>query len=160
MKGVIDHARLFAKIAEALTIIGESIERAELYSKIYSPDVVLPILARLYGHVLLFLQKAVKWYTGGPLRRMFKSVSDPYEIGYKNTVDEIKLCTASLDSVADSAAKVELRRVTISLQDLDSRLSHFQDEFFKYTASWYRAQDKFKGRSPAFEIQRIEADEK
>ncbi|KIW81989.1 hypothetical protein Z517_05015 [Fonsecaea pedrosoi CBS 271.37] len=138
LMGAIDHARLFAKIAEALTLVGESLQRVTVYSKLYSPAEILPTIARLYGHVILFLMKAVKWYKKSSWWRALKSVSEPYDIGYKETVDQIKACTASLDTVADSAAKVELRGVTLmqtqsvtSLNAVDSKLEWLHGAFAK-----------------------------
>ncbi|ETN41066.1 uncharacterized protein HMPREF1541_03001 [Cyphellophora europaea CBS 101466] len=141
LMGVIDNARLFAKIAEALTLVGESLQRVELYSKLYSASEILPIIARLYGHILLFLKKAIKWYQANRWWRAFKSVSEPYDIGYKATVDQIRACTASLDTAADSAAKVELRGVTLmqtqsveSLNAVDGKLRQLQNAFAKYAS--------------------------
>lgn len=103
---------------------------------------ILPTLARLYAHVLRFLQKAVKWYTSSRWSRALKSVPEPYEIGYKN--HEIKFCTASLDSVAESAAKVELRGLTVSQRAMDKRLLNVQDEFVKFIAHLARVEDRIK----------------
>jgi hypothetical protein len=151
-QGVIDSARLFAKIAEALTFVGESLQRVEVYSKLYSPSEILPTIARLYGHIMLFLKKAVKWYKKSSWWRAFKSVSEPYDIGYKETVDQIKACTESLDTVADSAAKVELRGVTLmqtqsvtSLNAVDGKLQRLQDVFTKSVSQLASVEGKLDG---------------
>lgn len=62
----------------------------------------------------MFLQKAVKWYTMGRARRWVNAVFEPYDIGYKSTVEKIQKCIAALKDTANDAAHAELRGISQS----------------------------------------------
>jgi hypothetical protein len=46
----------------------------------------------------------------------------PFELDYKDTVEQIKICTATVEDIASAAARAEIRDVNITVQMLDRKL--------------------------------------
>ena len=79
-------------------------------------------ISRLYAHIILFFQKAVKWYNMGSARRAISSILHPFELEYQDTVEEIRLCSQTVDDIANAAGRAELRDVHITIQTLQQQL--------------------------------------
>ncbi|KIW32722.1 uncharacterized protein PV07_04250 [Cladophialophora immunda] len=126
--GVIEHAKLFSEISEALILIGDALAQADFNSKLYPISSISAAVSRLYVYIILFLQKAVKWYTMGRARRWVNAVFEPYDIGYKSTVEKIQKCIASLKDTANSAAHAELRGITKSQEHHQEKLELVDEE--------------------------------
>lgn len=66
-------------------------------------------ISRLYAHIILFFQQAVKWYSMSSAGRAISSIFKPFELDYKDTVEEIKLCSQTVNNIASAASRAELR---------------------------------------------------
>lgn len=124
-QGFAEHANIFEKIAEALTKIGQTLEHVKAYSELYPPSLIIPALGPLYGYVIAFLKKAVKWYTMSPWKRAWKAVAEPFDVGYQHTVLRIEMHTKYLEGMASVAEKVEIRGITQYLQSLLAKFAEF-----------------------------------
>ena len=87
-------------------------------------------VSRLYAHVILFFQQTVKWYNMSSAGRAISSIFKPFELDYKDTVEQIKLCSDTVDEIANAAARAEIRdmHITIQLQQtrFDKKLEEMQ----------------------------------
>jgi hypothetical protein len=79
-------------------------------------------MSRLYAYILLFLQKAVKWYTMSSARRAVSSILSPYSLSFKDTIEEIRKCTESVDAIANTSGRAEIRGLTIALEGQAEKL--------------------------------------
>ncbi|KAI8202374.1 hypothetical protein KHU50_004970 [Colletotrichum sp. SAR 10_65] len=93
-------------------------------------------IASLYAHILLFLKQALKWYNVSPASRILKSLFKPFELSYRETVDQIKLCAQTINDIANLAVKSEVREMNMQLQQqssyvegLEKRLCEMQEGF-------------------------------
>lgn len=120
-----EHTRIFEKLAEALTTIGQSLERVKVYSQLYPPGLIIPALGPLYGYVIAFLKKAVQWYRMSSWKRVWKAVTEPFDVAYKQTVHLIENHTKYLDGMAQVAEKIEIRGITQRLQLMLTKLAEF-----------------------------------
>lgn len=73
-------------------------------------------ISRLYAHIILFLQQATKWYNMSPAGRAIFSIIKPFELSYKDTINEITLCSQTVNEVAGMASRAELRDMHITIQ--------------------------------------------
>jgi hypothetical protein len=121
-QGVLNHAELVVELSKALTAIAEVLPRIKLDGSLYPTDYMKAAISRVYAHIILFLQQAVTWYTAGTARRIASSFFKPYSLSYKDTVDEIKKCTESVDAIASSAARAEMRDLSITIQEQGVKL--------------------------------------
>lgn len=120
--GVVNHAELIVEISRALVNIGDALPHIKLGMDLYPTVYMKEAVSRVYAHIMLFLKKATKWYSLSPARRALSVLANPFSIGYKDTVDQIRLCTESVNLVAGAAARAELRDQTITLQEQMAKL--------------------------------------
>lgn len=79
-------------------------------------------ISGLYAHIILFFQQAVKWYNMGPASRALQSILKPFDLEYKDTVEQIKICSETVEDIANAAARAEIRDMNITVQLLDKKL--------------------------------------
>lgn len=113
------------KLAEAFAEIGDALKSASDSCMMYQTDDMQNITSRLYLQIMRFCRKAVKWYTRHPLKRAFSSILHPYALSYKNIVEQIRYCSATLKDRSNTAMGAELRDVHISVQTQGARLEGF-----------------------------------
>ncbi|KAK5467171.1 hypothetical protein LTS15_000142 [Exophiala xenobiotica] len=122
VQGVMNHAELIVEISRALVNIADVLPHIKLGMDLYPTIYMKEAVSRVYAHVMLFLRKATKWYRMSPARRALSVLAKPYSIGYKDTVEQIRLCSESVHLVASAAARAELRDQTITLQEQMTKL--------------------------------------
>jgi hypothetical protein len=74
-------------------------------------------LSRLYAYIILFLQLCVKWYNRSSLGRLWSSLKTPFELDYKDLVEQIKTSSAAVEDLANAGARVEIRDIR-TIQDI------------------------------------------
>lgn len=79
-------------------------------------------ISGLYAHIILFFQQAVKWYNMGPASRALQSILKPFDLDYKDTVEQIKICSETVEDIANAAARAEIRDMNITVKLLDKKL--------------------------------------
>jgi hypothetical protein len=134
-QGILNHARLVTELSKALAKIGDALQQAKLSAELYQTPHMQNAISRLYAHIILFLQQAMKWYTMSSAGRAVSSIFKPFELNYQDTVDEIKLCTQTINDIAGLASRAELRDMHINIQtqyrqlrERDSRLHEMQKQ--------------------------------
>jgi hypothetical protein len=112
----VDHGDLVVKFAQALAEIGDALKETKLSAELYQTEMMKEAIAHLYAHIILFLQQAIKWYNMGPAGRFISSVFKPYNLDYKETVEQIKLYAETVDGIATAASRAEIRDIHIIIQ--------------------------------------------
>jgi hypothetical protein len=84
-------------------------------------------ISRLYAHILKFLMQAVKWYSRNRAKRALSAVLSPYELKYKETVDQIHECTRATNDLAEGKHWIEMRDMHISIELLRREQQHIKD---------------------------------
>ena len=116
MQGILNHATLVSQLSQALAKIGEALQQTKLSAELYQTNNMREAIARLYAHILLFFQQAVRWYTMGPAGRAFSSIFKPFDLDYKDTVEQIKLCSQTVNDIASASSRAEIRDIHITIQ--------------------------------------------
>ena len=116
VQGILNHATLVSQLSQALAKIGEALQQTKLSAELYQTDNMREAIARLYAHILLFFQQAVRWYTMGPAGRAFSSIFKPFDLDYKDTVEQIKLCSQTVNNIANASSRAEIRDIHITIQ--------------------------------------------
>ena len=122
VQGILNHAKLVVELSKALTSIGNALPRTKLSAELYQTEHMKEAISRLYAHILLFFQQAVKWYEMGPARRGLSVILKPFELDYKDTVEQIRICAETVEDIANAAARAEIRDISITLQMQDRKL--------------------------------------
>ncbi|GAB1312744.1 Nacht domain protein [Madurella fahalii] len=126
LMGIINHENLISQFSKALSWIAQALPRCELSAELYQTDEMKSAVASLYAHILLFLQQAIKWYNVGPAGRALTALFKPFELSYKETVDQIMLCAKTIDDISNLASKVDIRDIKILLQEESRRLAEHE----------------------------------
>jgi len=142
LMGVINHENLVAQFSKALYWIGQVLPRCELSAELYQNDEMRDAIATLYAHILLFLQQAVKWYNLGSAGRALTSLFKPFELSYKETLDEITLCAKTIDDISSLASKVEIREIRLLLDNENSRLMEREQKLHEMQMNFNLAQQE------------------
>jgi hypothetical protein len=115
-QGILNHATLVTQLSKALAKIGDALQQTKLSAELYRTYTMKDAISRLYAHIILFLQQAIKWYNMSQAGRAIYCILKPFELSYKDTVDEIKLCVQTVNEIAGMAGRAELRDMHISIQ--------------------------------------------
>lgn len=128
------------QFSQALSMIAQVLPRTELSAKLYQTDEMKDAVASLYAHILLFLQQAVKWYNVGPAGRALTALFKPFELSYKETVEQIMLCAQTIDDISSIASKVEIREIKVLLQGESRRLAQRERKLHEMQVKFSLAQ--------------------
>lgn len=115
-QGILNHAKLVVELSKALIRIGDVLPRTKLSAELYQTEHMKEAISRLYAHILLFFQQAVKWWNMGPAKKAVSVILKPFELDYKDTVEQIRICAKTVDDIANAAARAEVRDINIILQ--------------------------------------------
>jgi len=83
--------------------------RAELALGLYQTDRMNRVVAQLYVQIMCFVQEAVRWYKIGKIKHSLSSITKPYSLSFKDTVEEIAEASRNIDKEAAAASRAEIR---------------------------------------------------
>ena len=72
-------------------------------------------VSQLYVHILRFSMQALRWYNKSRLKRAFSSLLCPYELEYKETVEQIHSLTSVIRHIATAESQSEVRDINLEL---------------------------------------------
>jgi len=127
IKGIINHEELLVKFSQALVEIGDALRQTRLSASLFQTDTMKDAIGRLYAHILLFFQSALKWYRAHPFQRAVRSIIKPYDLEYKETVEQIELCAQNVNEIASAANRAEIRDMHLTIQEMQSEM-HNRDQ--------------------------------
>jgi hypothetical protein len=122
----LNHERLVSEFSQALATIGDVLRQAKLSAALFQTNAIRDAIAQLYGHILVFLSQAMRWYNRSPAGRAFSSIFKPYELQYQDTAEQIENCAEAVKDLASAASRTELRDVHITIQSMHQRLLDVQ----------------------------------
>lgn len=121
LQAVVNHEELLYKISKAVSRIADVLPRAELHLLLYPTERMQNAVAQLYASIIGFTQSAIKWYKKGVFSKTISAIVNPYDLAFKDVVDDITVCSRRVDELANAAQKAEIRDLHITTQRL-SRL--------------------------------------
>lgn len=106
---MVNHEDQIKQLAKACTQIADLLPRAEITLKLYQSDAVLNEVTNLYISIIDFLRHAVDWYKQGKLRHTWTAIARPWELGFRDYVEDIDLSSRRLEQLAHISSQAELR---------------------------------------------------
>jgi hypothetical protein len=106
---VINHEELLVQISKTVSRIADVLPRAELASSLYQTDRMNRTVAQLYVKIMRFVQDAVRWYKMGKIKHSLTSITRPYDLSFKDLVEEIAEASRNVDKEASAASRAEIR---------------------------------------------------
>ncbi|PUU72119.1 hypothetical protein B9Z19DRAFT_1175592 [Tuber borchii] len=119
---VINHETLVKQVAKVLIRISDSLPQVNLLSILYPSDEMRSAVAMLYAHILSFLQSATSWYRCGRIAHVFRAWWKPFEVSFKELVEDICEQGKRVTNLADAGHKLETRKQTELLENLCERV--------------------------------------
>ncbi|KAE9567310.1 hypothetical protein CGMCC3_g16548 [Colletotrichum fructicola] len=142
LMGIISHGELVEQFSQALSMISEVLPMTKVSAELYQTEQMKDAIGKLYTHILLFLKQALEWYKMGPASRVFKALFKPFQLSYKDTVDQIKLCAQTIDSVSNIGLKSEVREMNLMLQSESQRLQEREKNLHQMQLEFRAAQER------------------
>ncbi|KAG9764582.1 hypothetical protein KCU73_g901, partial [Aureobasidium melanogenum] len=122
LMGIIEHGELLQKFAQAFVEIGDALHLATCSVLIYGTVTIEATTSQLYLQIMRFLSKAVEWYAKNPIRRMLSAVASPWELKYKDCLEQIRSCVSRVNNHAVRASWAEIRVVHDGLSEQGTKL--------------------------------------
>jgi hypothetical protein len=117
-QGILNHEELLVEYTRMLTTIGQVLPRTELNAILYPTERMKYATSKLYACMLRFFQDTLKWYKSSSTKRVLSSIYSPFELRFKETVDQINEWSREVDQIASAAARAELRDLHTKVDQL------------------------------------------
>lgn len=88
-------------------------------------------IANMYAHIILFFQRAARWYNKSSAARALSSILKPFELEYQDTVEQIKLCSETINNIAHGASRAEIRDMHVTVQLMHGNLQGLQKKLLQ-----------------------------
>lgn len=106
---------MIQEFSKALARIGDALPRVAIAADLYQSDTMRRAVSQLYIHIFRFFIQALRWYNKSRVRRAFSSLLNPYELEYKDTVEQICSLTSLIRHVATAESQSEVRDINNDL---------------------------------------------
>ncbi|KAF2770958.1 hypothetical protein EJ03DRAFT_326027 [Teratosphaeria nubilosa] len=113
---IMNFDELVTELAKALSKIAEVLPRTDIHLELYPTDSMKTAVTEIYAHIIIFYQRALRWYEASPLKRMVGVIVKPYKLHFEDIVKEINWRARSIDLLADALAQKEIREISIVLR--------------------------------------------
>ncbi|KAH6846972.1 hypothetical protein B0I37DRAFT_405030 [Chaetomium sp. MPI-CAGE-AT-0009] len=130
---VVNHEDQIKQLAKTCTQIADLLPRAEITLKF------------LYINIVEFLRHAVKWYKQGKLRHTWTAIKRPWELGFRDYVEDINLSSRRLEQLASISSQAELRATHLETSRIREELSETRrqlDKLFQITYQIHSLQNQ------------------
>ncbi len=135
---MVNHETQIKQLAKACTQIADLLPRAEITLELYQTDAVFKAVTNLYISIIEFLRHAVKWYKQGKLRHTWTAITRPWELGFRDYVEDIDLGSRRLEQLASISSQAELRATHLETSRMREELREARMQLDKLLQITYR----------------------
>ena len=135
---MVNHETQIKQLAKACTQIADLLPRAEITLELYQTDAVLKAVTNLYISIIEFLRHAVKWYKQGKLRHTWTAITRPWELGFRDYVEDIDVGSRRLEQLASISSQAELRATHLETSRIREELREARMQLDKLLQITYR----------------------
>jgi hypothetical protein len=104
-----NHEETLTKLADSLTSIAKMLPRVDMHLNLYPSELLKENVEELYALLIKFYQRALRWYSAGPLKHLMKSFTRPYNLEFADIVAQVNVRARLVDDFAVAMAHRELR---------------------------------------------------
>lgn len=102
-------------MSKALAKIADVLPQVNIAAELYHSDDMRDAISRVYEQIMRFLLQALKWYDKGRIGRALSVIISPYELEYKDIVEQIEQCTSTIRHLAMLKSQAEIRDLNTSI---------------------------------------------
>lgn len=124
---VLNHEELLSEISKAISNLADVLPRTELHSILYPTARMQEAVSLLYAKIMEFVVKAIKWCKKGKTRHAIAAIAHPFELKFKNIIDEITRRSRAVDELAHAASKAEIRDLHFTVHQMHKSIAHLTE---------------------------------
>ncbi|KAI9687108.1 MAG: hypothetical protein M1822_002519 [Bathelium mastoideum] len=131
---VLNHEELVTELAKALAKISDTLPRTQLHLVLYPTEDMKRVVEELYALLILFYQRALKWYQANKFKHIASALLKPFRLEFADLVERINPQARSIESVAITMAHQEIRSIYSLVQQCLSEQRALRLEQSKVTS--------------------------
>lgn len=81
----------------------------------------------LYAKIMEFVVKAIKWCKKGKAMHAIAAITHPFDLKFKNIINEITRRSRGVDELANAASKAEIRDLHFTVHQMHKSISHLTE---------------------------------
>ncbi|KAI9662250.1 MAG: hypothetical protein M1821_008416 [Bathelium mastoideum] len=108
---VLNHEELVTELAKALAKISDILPRTQLQLVLYPTEEMKRVVEELYALLILFYQRALKWYQANKLKHIASALLKPFRLEFGDLIERINTQARSVESLAITMAHQEIRSI-------------------------------------------------
>lgn len=75
------------------------------------------VAAKLYLHIIGFATRAIKWYEKRRIMKLVSALTSPFQLKFRDIVEDILDTSRSMDRIALSMSQVENRQMRLEITE-------------------------------------------
>ncbi|RYC58038.1 hypothetical protein CHU98_g8183 [Xylaria longipes] len=111
MKGVVNHEALIKELSKAMARIADVVRHVQVQYLIYPTDQMIEYTSDIYSHIMSFAIRAVEWYQKGKIAHTLAAFAKPFQLQFRDIVDDIYETSRKIDRWATTMNHVEIRQM-------------------------------------------------
>ncbi|KAI5843805.1 hypothetical protein DFP73DRAFT_594816 [Morchella snyderi] len=120
----LNYFEILSGLSTMLIEIGDNLGRFDLYLQIYPSKRMKSICSKLYAAIVGFFKDAIIFFKKSRLRRYFSAFWSPFEIKFKDAVEEIKRLQRLVETDAIAMGLMQLQLENTALAERSLALNH------------------------------------
>ncbi|KAI0160610.1 hypothetical protein GGR57DRAFT_388457 [Xylariaceae sp. FL1272] len=109
--GVLNHETMIKELAKAMARIADAVKNVETQRLLYPSVKMSECCSDLYSHIMTFATRAIEWYEKGKVAHVVAAFTSPFQLKFRDIVDEIHETSRKIDRLTMSESQAEIRRI-------------------------------------------------
>ncbi|KAI1317767.1 hypothetical protein F5Y16DRAFT_392530 [Xylariaceae sp. FL0255] len=126
--GVINHEALVKELAKAMSLIADAVKHVETQHLLHQTPQLAEYTTELYTHIMKFAVRAVEWYQKGRIAHTVAAFTSPFQLKFRDIVDDIYETTRKIDRWALTVSSIEIRQMHKKVIETQKALETAQSE--------------------------------
>ncbi|KAF2231974.1 hypothetical protein EV356DRAFT_518019 [Viridothelium virens] len=137
---VLNHEELVTELAKALAKVSDTLPQTQLHLVLYPTAEMKRVVEELYALLMLFYQRALRWYQASRLKHIARALIKPFRLEFGDLIERINSQARLIESLAITMAHQEIRSIYALVQDCLSEQKALRLEQNKVTPVMTEAQ--------------------
>ncbi|KAJ3537715.1 hypothetical protein NM208_g6198 [Fusarium decemcellulare] len=137
LMGVLNYETLVKELCKALCRIADALRHVQVNLLLYPTEAMQGHIERLYAQIIEFTIRAMKWYEKHPVLRAISALGSPFQLKFRDIVDDILETSRCIDRLALSMSQVEVRQMRLELGETRRVAEEIKASLEKYSQLHY-----------------------
>jgi hypothetical protein len=103
------------ELCKALCRVAEALRHVQLNLLLYPTNSMREAAVQLYLHIIGFAIRAIKWYEKCRIMKLLSAITSPFQLKFRDVVEDILETSRSMDRLALSLSQVENRQMRLEI---------------------------------------------